>query len=214
MPSKSKTYYSRNHEDKPIDETDMSTVDVINKWKYCEKCKLSCWKKSNNFYGTVVGDGPPDAPVVLIGQWPGKNEEISGLPMQGDGGRVTKKAITEWAGLPWNKVYATNLLGCRPSTETDANAEVQKICIERIDDILAVVKPKLIVVIGAVAKARLVKKDKYRGFPVVAFTHPFETERQDTLKLKEASEDKIRKQMGELRNTLIEMDIIERDFNV
>ena len=61
----------------------------------------------------VRGCGPLNAPVVIVGEAPGKEEEEAGAPFVGPAGRLLQKMLGE-AGIPWGECYVTNVLPWRP----------------------------------------------------------------------------------------------------
>lgn len=68
----------------------------------CQGCALHCSATQ-----TVFGTGPADASVMLVGEQPGDEEDLSGLPFVGPAGRVLNQALTD-AGLDRNRLYLTN----------------------------------------------------------------------------------------------------------
>src|SRR4051794_25153898 len=68
----------------------------------CRRCPL--WKNATQ---TVFGEGPRDAPVVIIGEQPGDKEDVEGRPFVGPAGRMLDRALLE-AGIDRSRVYVTN----------------------------------------------------------------------------------------------------------
>ncbi|AKM84978.1 TPA: uracil-DNA glycosylase [Patescibacteria group bacterium] len=95
----------------------------------------------------VPGDGNIDSPVVFIGEGPGKVEDELGRPFVGPAGKLLEEALS---GIGWSRsdVYITNVVKCRPPENRDplpAEVEEHKPFLERE---LALIKPKLIVLLG------------------------------------------------------------------
>ena len=68
----------------------------------CRACPL--WKNATQ---TVFGEGPPHAPLMLVGEQPGDKEDIAGKPFVGPAGQMLDRALEE-AGIDRNKAYVTN----------------------------------------------------------------------------------------------------------
>jgi len=164
-------------------------VDLQDKWRACTRCELSCSQKSNGVLSTVIGDGLLTAEFVLVGEKPGVAEEKTGVPMCGEGGKWTWAGLQR-AGISRERVYATNVVGCVPQKK-EASAKQIKACMERVDDILDVIKPKAIIAIGRIASRVLTKRvmgmsamsctvETYNNYPVFCVTHPFEPRRQES----------------------------------
>lgn len=104
----------------------------------------------------VVGDGPMDAPIVLIGEAPGADEEIAGRPFVGQSGEMLDRWL-ESAGLKRGEVRVLNALSCRP-TEPGAKAgtlrnrtpstEERKACRGFMLQQLGLLKPVVVVTVG------------------------------------------------------------------
>ncbi|MCA1832803.1 MAG: UdgX family uracil-DNA binding protein [Actinomycetota bacterium] len=110
---------------------------------------------------TVFGEGPPGAHLILIGEQPGDKEDIEGAPFVGPAGALLDRALDE-AGIDRNDVYVTNAVkhfkfirkGKR-RIHQKPNAEQMKACRPWLDAEIAVVKPKVIVCMGATAAQQL-----------------------------------------------------------
>jgi len=75
--------------------------DVANDAARCQRCPL--YKLGTQ---TVFGSGPPDAPVMMVGEQPGDVEDREGLPFVGPAGRMLDRAL-EAAGLRRDRIYVT-----------------------------------------------------------------------------------------------------------
>jgi DNA polymerase len=139
---------------------------------------------------TVFGDGPEHAQVMFVGEQPGDREDIEGKPFVGPAGRVLDEALKE-AGIDRGTVYVTNAvkhfkwkpLGKRRLHQKPNAAEINA-CRPWLDAEIAVVKPHLLVLLGATAAQALLGRDfrvsLQRGQlierpglpPVMATVHP------------------------------------------
>ncbi|EJC77179.1 UdgX family uracil-DNA binding protein [Rhizobium hidalgonense] len=122
----------------------------------CTRCPLHA-----NATQTVFGEGPPDAQVMFVGEQPGDQEDIAGRPFVGPAGRLLDQVIAE-AGIDRSKLYITNAVkhfkyeprGKRRIHQKPNMGEV-KHCRWWLNLEMQLVKPKLIVAMGATALAAL-----------------------------------------------------------
>jgi len=137
----------------------------------CRACPL--WKDATQ---TVFGEGPAKAAVVLVGEQPGDREDLEGRPFVGPAGRVLDDALAD-AGIERKQVYLTNAVkhfkwkarGKR-RIHQKPNAEEIAACRPWLDAELAVVKPDVLVALGATAAQALLGRGfrvtRERGVPV------------------------------------------------
>lgn len=143
----------------------------------CTRCKLH--KTRNKI---VFGDGNPKANLVFVGEGPGHDEDIQGLPFVGRAGKLLTQMI-EAMGLQRKDVYICNVVKCRPPEnrmpERDETAACSPFLIRQIDAI----HPKVIVCLGATAAQMLLNTTRsisafrgewleYRGTRLLATYHP------------------------------------------
>lgn len=95
----------------------------------------------------VMGDGSADAQIVFIGEAPGKQEDLQGLPFVGASGKFLNSML-ESAGLVRSDVYITNIVKYRPPNNRDPKPEEKEACKEWLHAELAAINPKLIVFLG------------------------------------------------------------------
>ncbi len=106
---------------------------------------------------TVFGEGPPDAPLMFIGEQPGDKEDIAGRPFVGPAGRVFDRALSD-AGIDRAQVYVTNAVkhfkfvprGPRRIHQKPATPEI-KACNVWLQGEIAAVRPAMVVALGATA---------------------------------------------------------------
>lgn len=143
----------------------------------CTRCKLH--KGRNKI---VFGDGNPKAQLVFVGEGPGADEDMQGLPFVGRAGKLLTQMI-EAMGLQRKDVYICNVVKCRPpenrAPEPDEVATCSPYLLRQID----VIHPKVIVCLGAVAAKTLLETTKgisqfrgqwllWRGHKLMATYHP------------------------------------------
>jgi DNA polymerase len=152
----------------------------------CQACDL--WRDATQ---TVFGEGPPDAALMLVGEQPGDREDLAGRPFVGPAGRVLDDALAA-AGIDRERIYVTNAVkhfkwparGKRRIHDKPNRAEVTA-CRPWLDRELAIVKPRVLVLLGATAAQTLLgasfRVTRERGRPidgtefaehVIATVHP------------------------------------------
>ena len=120
----------------------------------CQKCEL-CQTRTN----VVVGVGTPDAEVMFIGEGPGENEDLQGEPFVGRAGKLLDKMLIA-VDLDRNKnIYIANIVKCRPPKNRDPKPEEQEMCIDWLRNQVKLIRPKIIVCLGRIAAARIIKPD-------------------------------------------------------
>lgn len=95
----------------------------------------------------VMGDGNVNAEIVLIGEAPGKNEDIQGLPFVGAAGKFLDSML-ESAGIKRSDVYITNIVKYRPPNNRDPEPDEKKAFWPYLVRQLDVIKPQIVVTLG------------------------------------------------------------------
>ena len=150
----------------------------------CTTCAHLAASRKN----VVFGVGSIDAEVMFVGEAPGADEDMAGEPFVGKAGQLLTKII-QTMGLSRETVYIANILKCRPDTpgQTAGNrkptpAEMQT-CISYLEQQIDLIKPKVLVALGATAVEGLLGKtpsitrlrgnwQSYRGIPLMPTYHP------------------------------------------
>lgn len=128
--------------------------------KNCKACDL--WRRSTQ---TVFGEGDPKAKIILIGEQPGNQEDLEGMPFVGPAGKLLDAALDE-AGIDRKKVYVTNAVkhfkweprGKRRIHKKPNTAEITA-CRPWLDAEIAALQPKVIVCLGATAAQALLGRN-------------------------------------------------------
>ena len=126
----------------------------------CTKCNLS--KSRTN---AVAGKGNRNAEIMLIGEAPGRNEDLKGEPFVGSAGKILSEAL-EYAGLSRDDVFITNVVKCRPPNNRIPFEEEKNSCQQYLIDELDIIKPKIICILGNTAYGSILGGDsitKNRG---------------------------------------------------
>ena len=143
----------------------------------CLRCKLGPTRTN-----IVFGQGNPNADLMFVGEAPGADEDVQGVPFVGRAGQLLTKII-EAMGLQRDEVYIANVIKCRPpqnrNPEQDEIDTCQPFLFRQIDAI----KPKVIVALGSFAARTLLgtldpisrlrgRVHEYRGTKLVPTFHP------------------------------------------
>ena len=126
----------------------------------CKACPL--WEQATQ---TVFGEGSADADVIFVGEQPGDREDLEGRPFVGPAGRLLDNGLEE-AGIDRSKVYLTNIVkhfkwkpqGKRRIHQKPNWREIAA-CRPWLDAELAVLKPRVLVCLGATAAQALLGRD-------------------------------------------------------
>jgi len=110
---------------------------------------LYAYRLKNN-YKVVFGEGDVNAPVMLIGEAPGKNEAQAGRPFVGAAGRVLNNLL-ESVGLNRSDIYITNVVKDRPPQNRDPNPEEVALYSPFLEQQIEIVQPRVIVTLGRFA---------------------------------------------------------------
>jgi DNA polymerase len=116
--------------------------ELVEAVRHFEGCALK--RTATN---TVIGDGNPDAPIMLIGEAPGAEEDRQGLPFVGPAGQLLDKMLMA-IGLDRTKVYITNILPWRPPGNRSPTAEEITICQPFVERQIELIRPKLLILAG------------------------------------------------------------------
>ncbi|HKT79586.1 MAG TPA: uracil-DNA glycosylase [Vicinamibacterales bacterium] len=144
----------------------------------CTRCKLHGLGRQQ----IVFGVGNPAADLMFVGEAPGGDEDIQGIPFVGRAGQLLTKII-EAIGLTRDEVYIANVIKCRPpqnrNPEPDEIEQCEPFLFRQID----IIKPKVIVALGKFAAQTLLRTDtpisrlrgrqfEFRGAQLVPTFHP------------------------------------------
>jgi len=119
----------------------------------CRKCPLADGRTQ-----TVFGDGNPDARVLFIGEAPGKNEDLQGVPFVGAAGQNLNQLL-EIAGLKREDVFIANVLKCRPPGNRDPRPEEIEVCTPFLREQTRTINPEFIVTLGNFATKFVLKTE-------------------------------------------------------
>jgi DNA polymerase len=144
----------------------------------CSRCKLHTLGRKQ----VVFGVGNPNADLMFVGEAPGADEDIQGIPFVGRAGQLLTKMI-QAINLERDQVYIANVIKCRPpgnrNPEPDEIATCEPFLFQQID----AVKPRVIVALGSFAAKTLLRSDEsisrlrgriydFRGAKLIPTFHP------------------------------------------
>jgi DNA polymerase len=95
----------------------------------------------------VLGDGNPDAEIVIIGEAPGKNEDLQGKPFVGASGKFLNDMLAQ-AGMARGDVYITNIVKYRPPNNRDPSPAEKKAFWPYLLRQLEIIDPKVVITLG------------------------------------------------------------------
>ena len=154
------------------------TLDMIRKdLGTCQRCKLHKGRKH-----IVFGAGNPRAKLVLVGEGPGYEEDVHGLPFVGQAGQLLTR-ILRAIELAREDVYICNIIKCRPPGNRNPEPDEIAACIPFLRRQLRAIRPRLICALGAFAAQTLLGTDTpisqlrghfhiYEGIHLLPTYHP------------------------------------------
>lgn len=113
--------------------------------KDCKRCKL-CANRTN----IVLGTGNKDADIMFIGEGPGADEDMEGIPFVGKAGKLMNQALIG-LGINREELYIANIVKCRPPGNRNPEQDEATACMDFLRTQVILVKPKIIVLLGSVA---------------------------------------------------------------
>ncbi len=136
-------------------ETDVEAGDIETLREQAADCRACpLWKDATQ---TVFGEGPPQAPIMLVGEQPGDKEDLAGKPFVGPAGQMLDRAL-EQAGIDRGKVYITNAVKHfkfvprgKIRLHQKPNTPEIRACRQWYERELAAIRPALVVAMGATA---------------------------------------------------------------
>ena len=143
----------------------------------CQNCGLAASRTK-----LVYGVGNPNARLVLVGEAPGREEDLKGVPFVGEAGQLLDRILLAM-GMQREDVYICNVLKCRPPSNRDPQPEEVATCEAFLIRQIAAIRPQVIVGLGRFAVHTLLKtKDpisrlrgewqSYQGIPLMPTYHP------------------------------------------
>jgi uracil-DNA glycosylase len=120
----------------------------------CRKCRL-CETRTR----TVFGVGPPRAPLMVVGEGPGADEDAQGEPFVGRAGKLLDEMLRAIGRSRSADTFIANVVKCRPPGNREPAEDEAEACRPYLERQLQLVQPRLIVALGRVAAQRLLATD-------------------------------------------------------
>ncbi|NPA30020.1 MAG: uracil-DNA glycosylase [Epsilonproteobacteria bacterium] len=142
--------------------------------KQCQLCALSKTRTK-----AVFGEGNPHTPLMFVGEGPGASEDLSGRPFVGRAGELLTRMIENVLEIPRSEIYIANIVKCRPPNNRVPTPEEAHTCLPYLQKQIALIRPRIIVALGATAyhyltgdkkgitkvRGRLIEMDGYKLLP-------------------------------------------------
>ena len=143
----------------------------------CIRCPLAAGRTN-----AVPGEGNPDAGLMLVGEGPGEQEDLSGRPFVGRAGDLLDKILLS-IDAPRPAVYIANVVKCRPPKNRAPLPDERAACMPYLHRQIELVKPRVLLALGATAAEALLgirkplgelrmKVHRYNGIPLIVTYHP------------------------------------------
>lgn len=144
----------------------------------CTRCKLHTLGRKQ----IVFGVGNPNADLMFVGEAPGADEDVQGIPFVGRAGQLLTKMI-EAMGFGRDEVYIANVIKCRPPENRNPDPDEVERCEPFLFKQIDSIRPKVIVALGAFAAKALLKTQEpisrlrgrvydYHGAQLIPTFHP------------------------------------------
>jgi uracil-DNA glycosylase family 4 len=144
----------------------------------CSRCKLHTLGRRQ----VVFGVGNPDADLMFVGEAPGGDEDIQGIPFVGRAGQLLTKMINA-IQIERDDVYIANVIKCRPPQNRNPDPDEVETCEPFLFQQIDAIKPKVIVALGSFAAKTLLRTQdpisrlrgriyEFRGAKLIPTFHP------------------------------------------
>jgi DNA polymerase len=149
-----------------VDERRERLTEVFRRARVCERCPELVATRTQ----VVFGAGNADADLMFIGEAPGRDEDVNGVPFVGRSGQLLTQLLEE-VGLHRDDVFIANVLKCRPPDNRNPAPREIANCREYLEEQLALIQPKVVCTLGNFSTKLIRDKadgiTKVRGTPEV-----------------------------------------------
>lgn len=121
----------------------------------CPRCKLCATRTQ-----TVFGVGAENAPLMVVGEGPGADEDARGEPFVGRAGQLLDQMLKAIGRSRADNTYIANVVKCRPPGNRDPEPDEVEACRPYLDRQIELIRPRLIVGLGRIAAQRLLRTDE------------------------------------------------------
>ncbi len=151
---------------------------LLSEMRRCRKCSLY---KTREY--TVVGVGSLDSALMIVGEAPGKNEDLNGKPFIGQAGKILSKILIATLGIEKEDTFITNVVKCRPPGNRNPKPDEIEKCSPYLMRQIEIIIPKVIITLGAFSAQTLLQSEQkitdlrtqphlYLNIPLIATFHP------------------------------------------
>jgi len=144
----------------------------------CTRCALARGRTT-----VVFGVGDPEADLMLVGEAPGRDEDLQGEPFVGRSGQLLDRLLAEELGVRRSQCYITNTVKCRPPGNRDPQPEELAACRPYLEGQVAHMRPRVVLTLGNFATRLLLERGEgitrlrgrsypFRGRVLIPTYHP------------------------------------------
>jgi DNA polymerase len=155
-----------------------SLADVEREARFCTRCRLADGRTQ-----VVFGVGNPHAELLLVGEGPGAQEDLEGVPFVGRSGQYLDRLILEEMGLTRADLYIANTVKCRPPGNRDPLPDEVAVCSPWLVQQLDLIEPSVVITLGNFATKLLLRTTEgitrlrgkvypFRGGVLIPTFHP------------------------------------------
>ncbi len=185
-----------------MDQTALKLSLLAEEASACRRCRLSETRSK-----AVFADGNFRSPLFLIGEAPGREEDLQGVPFVGRSGKLLDRLLAEELGITRSNYYIANIIKCRPPDNRNPLPDEVDACRHFLTDQISLVVPEVILALGNFAAKTVLQSPegitKLRGnvfdidvngtlFKVVPTFHPSYVLRAGALAMAQMRSDLIR----------------------
>ena len=169
----------------PVDDNEIDVpASIDDLWQQLEQAVSSCTACAlhTTRTQTVFGVGNKSADLLIIGEAPGRDEDLQGEPFVGRAGQLLN-AMLAAIGFKRDQVYIANILKCRPPNNRDPKPGEAAACSPWLQQQIELIQPEVILVLGRIAAHQLLNTDQslaalrgkqhiHAGIPLIVSYHP------------------------------------------
>jgi len=145
----------------------MNFEELKENYSKCKLCSELLERKQ-----IVFGSGNSQSKILFIGEAPGVTEDKQGVPFCGMSGKILSELLDS-VGLSRDDIFITNTILCRPPKNRNPKKEEVNNCKDRLDVLIELMKPKVIVTIGNFATERIIGQKEITKIHGQVFEHKF-----------------------------------------
>lgn len=133
----------------------VSLEELAAEARRCDACRLARGRTN-----VVFGSGDPAAPVMLVGEGPGRDEDLRGEPFVGRSGALLDRLIAEELGRDRSACYVANVVKCRPPGNRDPLPDEVEACRHFLERQVELVDARVVVTLGNFASRTLLGRSE------------------------------------------------------